>query len=497
MKLFLILFLFVGKTFSQQIFSDEKIISASLTGQNKMSDIDVDNNGNIFICWINNLSNHKNIFFSKSTDLGNTFSLPIQTNDVPNYVNHIPYGGPKIDERNGIIHIIWADERLGYTRTNIFYSRSTDSGLTWSTSRPLGLASKFNAYPEIKIDDSGIIHIIYYSYNRIGLEFENIHYVSSNDGGITFSSPVVGSNFIGSKPCDCCPADIHFLNNGKKIIAFRNDENNIRDMYFVSADSNNWGNLTRISNDNYNINFCPSSGPTIASKDSLIAISYMVGKNDVFKAFLKISNNNLNSFGDSIPLDPNAQNDIEQNHPSVGIDNDFTTHIIWEDERGLGDIYYGKLLFGNNFVSDIQSIIEDTTFSYQGEPRLFVQNNDGHIVWTDTRNESHIYYRKWKTIPNSVDEELETGKRKFNLNNFPNPFNPKTKILFSLNNTENVSLKIYDVFGREIKTLIDKKFMSDGNYKIDFDGSNFNSGIYFYKLTTNNFSEMKKMVLVK
>ena len=87
---------------------------------------------------------------------------------------------------------------------------------------------------------------------------------------------------------------------------------------------------------------------------------------------------------------------------------------------------------------------------------------------------------------------------KFSLQqNYPNPFNPKTTILFSLVDVENVSLKIYDVLGREISTLINNEEMESGFYEIDFDATNLNSGIYFYKLTTNNFSEMKKMILVK
>ena len=81
--------------------------------------------------------------------------------------------------------------------------------------------------------------------------------------------------------------------------------------------------------------------------------------------------------------------------------------------------------------------------------------------------------------------------------NFPNPFNPKTTISFLLVDDGFVSLKIYDILGREIKTLINNEEMESGDYEIDFDANNLNSGIYFYKLSTNNFSEIKKMILVK
>ncbi len=98
--------------------------------------------------------------------------------------------------------------------------------------------------------------------------------------------------------------------------------------------------------------------------------------------------------------------------------------------------------------------------------------------------------------PNFVDENNFTTK--FYLQqNFPNPFNPKTVILFSLANVEIVSLKIYDILGREVVSLINNERYESGTHKIDFDANNLNSGIYFYKLTTNNFSEMKKLILTK
>ena len=86
---------------------------------------------------------------------------------------------------------------------------------------------------------------------------------------------------------------------------------------------------------------------------------------------------------------------------------------------------------------------------------------------------------------------------KFSLKqNYPNPFNPKTKIKYEIAKSGFVNLKVFDVLGREIKTLVNEN-KNVGVYETEFDANNLNSGMYFYKLTTNNFSEMKKMILVK
>ncbi len=80
--------------------------------------------------------------------------------------------------------------------------------------------------------------------------------------------------------------------------------------------------------------------------------------------------------------------------------------------------------------------------------------------------------------------------------NYPNPFNPTSKIKFSLPRNLKVVIKVYDILGREVKTLINE-FRTAGNYEVLFDGTNFASGVYFYRIEAGSFVDAKKMVLVK
>ena len=100
-------------------------------------------------------------------------------------------------------------------------------------------------------------------------------------------------------------------------------------------------------------------------------------------------------------------------------------------------------------------------------------------------------------------ENLEISNIYFLMQNYPNPFNPTTTISFTIPNNGKrsvVYLRIYDILGREISTLVND-YKSAGNYKIEFNASTANgglpSGVYFYKLTSGNFSETKKMLLIK
>ena len=85
----------------------------------------------------------------------------------------------------------------------------------------------------------------------------------------------------------------------------------------------------------------------------------------------------------------------------------------------------------------------------------------------------------------------------FNLSqNYPNPFNPKTTIEFSIANTEFVTLKIYNLLGQEVATLISEE-LSAGSHKNTWDASYFASGVYFYQIQTESFADTKKLILLK
>ena len=81
-------------------------------------------------------------------------------------------------------------------------------------------------------------------------------------------------------------------------------------------------------------------------------------------------------------------------------------------------------------------------------------------------------------------------------NSYPNPFNPSTKIKFDIPKSSCVKLIVYDILGREIKTLVNEK-LNAGRYEIDWDGSSYPSGVYFYKLVTDEYFSVKKMLMIK
>jgi hypothetical protein len=131
---------------------------------------------------------------------------------------------------------------------------------------------------------------------------------------------------------------------------------------------------------------------------------------------------------------------------------------------------------------------------------LFVNTTETNYNWLGYEKESSAYHALlWFGIPIVLDvEQVGSGVPEvYNLSqNYPNPFNPSTTISFSLPKGSNVVLKIYDVLGREVATLLNGEKPA-GNYEVNFDASKLSSGLYVYTINAGEFTSTKKMMLMK
>jgi len=164
----------------------------------------------------------------------------------------------------------------------------------------------------------------------------------------------------------------------------------------------------------------------------------------------------------------------------------------------------------NNSGFDIErsKVIDQTSDGWnkisfiQGHGTTATQNN---YEFTDRNLNSGKYKYRLKQIDfngnfkyfDLANEVVIGSPEKFELSqNYPNPFNPVTHLGFGISNLGFVSLKVYDVIGKEITTLINE-IKPAGYYEIEFNGSGLPSGIYYYKLEAGSFSQVKKMMIVK
>jgi photosystem II stability/assembly factor-like uncharacterized protein len=108
-----------------------------------------------------------------------------------------------------------------------------------------------------------------------------------------------------------------------------------------------------------------------------------------------------------------------------------------------------------------------------------------------------VYRRNLSEITAVEQDRPESSPEYFHLaQNYPNPFNPSTRIQYQVSRNSQVSLKIYDMFGNKVATLVNE-YKPSGNYEVDFKAINLASGVYLYKLQAGNFIETKKLMLLK
>jgi len=121
--------------------------------------------------------------------------------------------------------------------------------------------------------------------------------------------------------------------------------------------------------------------------------------------------------------------------------------------------------------------------------------NDDQSYYDPTRWLWTWIGNKMSVDPNAVEDGNVIADYSL-AQNYPNPFNPSTKITYSLQNPELVSMKVFDVLGREVATLVNQ-YQSAGKHTVNFNAGNLTSGMYFYKIEAGSFQSVKKLMLLK
>jgi len=128
-------------------------------------------------------------------------------------------------------------------------------------------------------------------------------------------------------------------------------------------------------------------------------------------------------------------------------------------------------------------------------------------AWQDTSIVTVAFYQndvnkevlnsnKGTYIATGINNQSEVPEKYFLGQNYPNPFNPTTNIKFAIPKSGFTTLKVYDAMGREVAVLFNSK-LEAGQYNADFNAANLSSGVYFYKLTSGDFTDVKKLTLIK
>lgn len=233
------------------------------------------------------------------------------------------------------------------------------------------------------------------------------------------------------------------------------------------------------------------------------------------------SSDNGITWSNGIRVNQDAVNNGKiQYFPAIDIDKNGTINIIYYDDRNTtsdsAEIYLSRSIDGGN--TWIDTVLSDHRFkpkpvlggssNYQGDYISLIANDDKlHAFWMDDYSGIYQVWTKIiEILPSGIDDKNDFNINEFKLfNNYPNPFNPATKICYSISSTPlsfikeiGVRLVIYDILGNEIVTLVDE-YKTPGKYEVEFNPLqlNLSSGVYFYRLSYGRSSITKSMVYLK
>ena len=184
----------------------------------------------------------------------------------------------------------------------------------------------------------------------------------------------------------------------------------------------------------------------------------------------------------------------------LALDYQYNSYIIG---YSLVDKYYNYSLvkYDTNGVKLWDEDLQNNSSANDIPVNLFVDDKGSIIIGGNCENLSWsmfnlMEYSQPGFIPTGISESLNKDYTYQLYQNFPNPFNPVTTIKYTIPKSNFVNIKLYDILGREIKTLVAREEAA-GNYEIKFDGSDLSSGIYFYTMSVENYISTRKMIILK
>jgi len=261
----------------------------------------------------------------------------------------------------------------------------------------------------------------------------------------------------------------------------------------------------------YTMQSSPSSDNFIYQFADNIGLSYFKAWGGIIQAGYESDQNIISAIIDSVIYNPLVLK-IDSLYPASDRPIDTFPYLMTipytASYSALVDSFY---LDVEHFRADTLVQIKNFNLS-KSNPSHLTFNLDGlHVgdkiklraTITDTSIYNNVYHYPdtgWvimNVLPPVMNVENENKPQSYKLaQNYPNPFNPLTRIMYQIPEPNLVTIKVYDVLGNEIETLVKEEKIA-GSYYVEFDGSVLTSGIYYYRITAGAFSQTKKMILLK
>jgi len=377
-------------------------------------------------------------YFIKTTNSGNNWNSSL----IP-YISSSPGKQSFVNDNTGWICGFFYNDVCGMVL------KTTNQGQTWDSTRV--------AYTYALIDIQFVNNNTGWTLARSVVHTGYSIFKSTNGGLNWYSQLTINGSNINLY-------DQHFVNSNVGFITGTDTNTNTPLIYKTTNSGVNWNRID-FSNDFIcdNLFFVnENTGYTVS----------MIGN------ISKTTNGGYNWISKVIP-------DLQKMYLSVFFLNENTGYVSGWDFSKSSSLIIKTSNGGNNWVSQIAN--PNTSL----KSIFFINPNTG---WTVGNNKIFKTINGGSTFINQISTEIPS---EFSLSqNYPNPFNPTTSIKFEIPKTSLVKISVFDVTGKELEVLVNEQLHA-GTYQTIWNGSNYSSGVYYYRINSGNYTETKRMALIK
>jgi len=387
-------------------FSPPKSISNNSIGSHGSftPQVAVDSAGNIYVVWEDDTATNSNILFGRSTDGGTTFSAQKLSNSSGYSFN------PRIAvDTGGGINVVWVDSPDNhYLTSNIFFSRSTDGGVTFFPT-PVNLSETINpanppfySVPQIAVDNAGNISVVWETDDPLGLGNINlgILFSSSIDGGVTFSAP----NMISTNPSGSIDPQIALDKNGNINVVWEDDiagRSNISFSRSTDGGAHFFLTPTNLSNPQGNFMANPNSPRIAVDLGGNINVVWadtdpIHFNTEIF--FIRSTDGGATFLPTPNPTPKKVSNSLGCSfNPVMAVDASGNINIVWEDTPDCrfvtSNVLFSRSSDGGDKFSPPLSISKDLGSSFNAQLALDANGNI-NVAWEDHAGNRDTFFTR-------------------------------------------------------------------------------------------------------
>ncbi|UCG46628.1 MAG: hypothetical protein JSU94_14105 [Phycisphaerales bacterium] len=389
---------FAAGAFAEVVFEPSVRVNDVSAGSQKIPSVAVDSAGVIYAVWNDARDNTaRRVYFAKSTDDGGSFGQSVRVDDGPAKSTQL---NPRITvDGSGVVYVVWQDSRSG--NWDIYFSRSTDGGASFS--RPNVKVSdeehfaKF--WPAVAVDSEGSIYVVWQDA-RNGYDNYDIYFARSTDGGQTFGANVRVDDSDPNRSAQSYPS-IAVDSGGNIYIAWTDDRRGDSDIYFTKSVD---GGVSFVAP---NVRVDDTGSAASSQLEPSIAVGangdVYVGWTDsrrnegfnTYDTYFARSTDGGVSFLENIIVNDDAEGN-NQMHTQIAVDSEGGVYAVWDDYRNeRWDIYFARSTDGGASFSANSKVSDNySEMRYEAYPSLAV---DGQkkvcVVWEDRRDSDvDIYF---------------------------------------------------------------------------------------------------------